>query len=144
MRTVLKLSAHDRLGYEGHRRRRLRLRREYDDGYGGAWLRWNYNYNYWPSHDSSDEWIDYDRPRSDQWIDYDRPDSSDEWADYDRPEYDRPEYYGNYGWRSQAYLGRVLCIRCTFVRTRVVFTARCYAACTIIIIIISFMLSQNV
>ena len=88
MHVMLKVSAHERLGYEGQRRWRRRLRREYDNGYSQAWSRWKYRYSYHPSYDSSGEWIDYDNP------DY-----------YDIPEYyDTSQYYAQY-WRPRDYLG---------------------------------------
>ena len=82
---LLKLSAHDRLGYES--RRRLRRRRNYDDGYGRAWSRWYYSNGYQPSYDSSDnDWVDYDNPE-------------------EYSVYDSPKDYSIYGWRPRTYSG---------------------------------------
>ena len=62
------MSVHDRLGYEGQRRyRERRRRREHVDGYSRAWWQWFYNYNYRPSYDSTDEWVDYDNEAEDYY-----------------------------------------------------------------------------
>jgi len=80
MCVMLKVRAHDRLGYRPQHRGRRSLRSRYGSDYSRAWSRWNYSNSYQPSYDSSDEWVDYDYP-----------------------EYYATEYYG---WRPWTYSGR--------------------------------------